>query len=107
MADIRPVEHTPGPWLLKHHGTLYAKGRCGHEQVISTNGHSCSGWSVSNNEQAAHARLVAAAPQLLEVLRQVRYFLRVADIVGDLPREVTSAIDAATQAAIDAATQEG
>jgi len=65
------ITHTPGPWTLhEYHGHVTLKGQCGHDAIINTMGHSCSNPDLYDEEQA-NARLVAAAPELLEALKRV------------------------------------
>jgi hypothetical protein len=65
------MKHTPGPWKINRHGyeSLYA---C-HEFVEGDSGIGvCGIWHPeSHREQDANARLIAAAPELLEALKQV------------------------------------
>ncbi len=65
----RPVGHTPGPWVIsEHHGSLsqYMIGpdKCAHVGTV-TMGDRYGG----RPHAEADARLVAAAPELLEVAR--------------------------------------
>jgi hypothetical protein len=60
------MAHTPGPWTLhKYHGHVAIKAQCGHEAIINAVGHSCGSIGLHDEEQA-NARLIAAAPDLLE-----------------------------------------
>jgi hypothetical protein len=60
------MAHTPGPWTLhKYHGHVAIKAQCGHEAIINAAGHSCGSIGLHDEEQA-NARLIAAAPDLLE-----------------------------------------
>ena len=61
------TKHTPGPWVEKY-GTLY--GSNGEKVVCSSNGlafGSVNSWP----DAAANARLIAAAPELLEALQAI------------------------------------
>jgi len=65
------MEHTPGPWAIVSNN----KG------VINVIGAAdCDGWSTKvalvNNKNNANARLIAAAPDLLEALKHARDQLR-------------------------------
>lgn len=60
-------KHTPGPWSVARHGygTFYEA----HAFIE----HSVCGiwWPDGNVEQEANARLIAAAPELLEALKRL------------------------------------
>lgn len=69
------TQHTPGPWHIGegiYNGNIFAKnGRqkfyhdgCSSRQAVCTIRH---GWNAE--EDNANARLIAAAPQMLEALR--------------------------------------
>ena len=62
-------KYTPGPWVEKRHGypTLYES----HSFVEDSHGSPiCGLWMPDGaDEQKANARLIAAAPELLEVAR--------------------------------------
>ena len=69
------AQHTPGPWHIGegiYNGNIFAKnGRqkfyhdgCSSRQAVCTIRH---GWKAE--EDNANARLIAAAPQMLEALR--------------------------------------
>jgi len=67
------MAHTPGPWKLhRYPGHVEAEnglGCCDHEAIIvNTLGHSCNAEGLQE-EQEDNARLIAAAPDLLEALR--------------------------------------
>ena len=61
------TKHTPGPWRVQATGHSFVVEAHTHTEVISVdeNGNPCR-WSEYNE---ANARLIAAAPELLEVLR--------------------------------------
>ena len=62
MPEIKEVKHTPGPWE--------ACGKAVHAETgreIVFGGHNTR--SGSDEEQRANARLIAAAPELLEALK--------------------------------------
>lgn len=61
------AQHTPGPWLIESGGKS-------HKSINSTNGACVADvWriNVSRQEAAANTRLIAAAPELLEMLIQL------------------------------------
>lgn len=67
MADT--VKHTPGPWE-SNGGTVgaYIEGRHGYTHIAHvTEG---GGASLPSEEAKANARLIAAAPKLLNALKQ-------------------------------------
>lgn len=67
-------KHTPGPWLYKSNGSYFDVGIDNHEDsVIPVYPTVCIGVP---HDQEANARLIAAAPDLLEALEAV---VRVAD----------------------------
>lgn len=69
------TQPTPGPWTLhKYHGHVSIQQTCGHENLIGTLGHSCK--HDSYDEQAANARLVAAAPDLLHACQYALPFMQ-------------------------------
>ena len=87
---------TPGPWFVKHEYNVFAEatGRL----VASTGGHSSSvdGARVVA-ENVANARLVAAAPDLLNALEQCAAVMK-AEGKGDDDAEYTNALAAIKKA---------
>jgi hypothetical protein len=82
--------HTPGPWHVdpfKHHAN-------GNFRVLA---HQCTPVAVVPEHLLADARLIAAAPDLLEALEQARAALPDAwhAVQCDVPVEVLQLIDAA------------
>ncbi|CAN0620436.1 conserved protein of unknown function [Burkholderia multivorans] len=65
MAEIK---HTPGPWTVHHRmrDCVTFEGRDGTENLFLEN---IDGYYACQNEADAH--LIAAAPDLLEALREV------------------------------------
>ena len=61
MADTK---HTPGPWAV--YGTLHPG-----EFIIHQGGHGLAVTRRANGSGNANARLIAAAPELLEALRKL------------------------------------
>ena len=61
------TKHTPGPWRVQATGHSFVVEAHTHTEVISVdaNGNPCR-WSEYNE---ANARLIAAAPELLEALQ--------------------------------------
>ena len=66
------MEHTPGPWKAAESSTMGAAivGNLEDERVIAEIvwNYEEVGWT---DEDEANARLIAAAPELLEALRQI------------------------------------
>lgn len=62
------TSHTPGPWFVPAptYRTLYVEARIGNGMLQEVA--SC-GPTADPAQQAANARLIAAAPELLEALR--------------------------------------
>jgi hypothetical protein len=85
----RTQEHTPGPWAVGSYcmtaHVIYADNGEG-EQIAAA-----SRSAFPDSESDANARLIAAAPDLLAVLKQVRDFWA----GGDAPDDLTNAIHAA------------
>ena len=70
-------KHTPGPWCISKESPTIIKRdlsliRSDHGVLIgSACGHPNSGFYPSESESVANARLIAAAPELYEVARQI------------------------------------
>lgn len=63
-AESRAAKHTPGPWEVGHYGNSFivtAKDRMYDVAVVRT---------IGNEDNAANASLIAAAPALLEALQR-------------------------------------
>jgi 16S rRNA C1402 N4-methylase RsmH len=54
-------KHTPGPWVIERD--------LGHTFIIAEAGGMCADLGVSSPSQDDNARLIAAAPELLEALK--------------------------------------
>lgn len=82
--------HTPGPWAAHHHEST-------DTYTIHVAGRSWESWAVAHvgdcTQDEANARLVAAAPEMLEALKGV---LRVADRKTDEFDAARAAINKAT-----------
>lgn len=58
------AKHTPGPWIVNYDGlNIDTKQDGGIEQVARV--------SRTNEEREANARLIAAAPDLLDALKEI------------------------------------
>jgi hypothetical protein len=66
------TQHTPGPWKVKAHSTAVLAGR----KQICSNVNSASNLPVNMRDDLeiahANARLIAAAPDLLGALQQIK-----------------------------------
>ena len=63
--------HTPGPWHTKREGfsTVYVEASLGNGWVQEVA--ACGPTAAGQDQQEANARLIAAAPDLLEALESV------------------------------------
>ena len=85
MKTKTKVKHTPGPWWT-------SKLEVGTVPMMAVK--ICNAVSGSDYEEAeANARLIAAAPELLTVLKQCAEALRKNS--GKVPAEIEQAIDKA------------
>lgn len=76
MAD--EVSHTPGPWQVDEVRTSCGRAyRIGAGEMLKADKGCCiiyDDYPVDgDNERAANARLIAAAPELLEALKSISY----------------------------------
>ncbi len=65
--------HTPGPWTFRRVGTIegyYVEAASGRQDFPSLLVAKIPIWSASPGKSEAKARLIAAAPELLEKLRE-------------------------------------
>ena len=74
MQDTTTTTHTPGPWeIVKDRDSTqsYVTYRIGRAAISTEKGVTCSNSSalMSVEEAEANARLIAAAPDLLEALQ--------------------------------------
>jgi hypothetical protein len=77
MSETREeakVEHTPGPWRSDDRGPLTQWNEWGIEIVAGSGREIATVWlpNEDRSEADATARLIAAAPDLLEALRRLR-----------------------------------
>jgi hypothetical protein len=92
------TQHTPGPWKVKAHSTAVLAGR----KQICSNVNSASNLPVNMKDDLeiahANARLIAAAPELLEALKlAVRQSSHDMLMTGEELRKCEAAIDKATR----------
>lgn len=67
------AQHTPGPWSVERHP------HSGHPLVAGEGEYvvaDCGNGEIETASEEANARLIAAAPELLEALISLRDFLR-------------------------------
>ena len=91
------TQHTPGPWFIKRrtydNETTYYRVTASDGQGWSDNRY----MSVSGCIDEHDARLIAAAPELLEAVEAAMKLIeRVMPIVGDVTRKARAAIAKAT-----------
>lgn len=91
-------KHTPGPWTVKH-GTnvMGIRSDVGHEGGVANTGSHGSSHVDCMPESEANARLIAAAPDMLLLLRkyideQIRYNIVSLGTVDEI-RRLVKAID--------------
>jgi hypothetical protein len=91
-------KHTPGPWSLKTY--TYFSGGTEQGDVVDPDGRTirvCGFSLTSTPESKANARLIAAAPDLLEVLREILQDGMHCDVVPHLHAKALAAIAKATK----------
>lgn len=68
------MKHTPAPWKLTlinpgpSKGSVFEHWRIGNEEAGNAIVAECYDWTLNKSERDANARLIAAAPELLEAL---------------------------------------
>lgn len=83
---IEPVTHTPGPWRVEGGLPWQPAVRAGGALIAETR---------NRNDDGANARLIAAAPELLEALRNLLNYSEHSDDTSSLCVEVEDAARAA------------
>lgn len=101
------IKHTPGPWHVIQHGTMVVSdpnGDIEKTHIASIVGHNGDA-NFNANGLEANAKLIAAAPDLLEALQRLQ--TAAYNVGGEHVTEHQQLIDAAdsAQAAIAKATQ--
>ena len=96
MGDAMSAQHTPGPWVVGNLDKNDQRLVRGEHFEIATCWHHCVG-SIEK-EMEANARLIAAAPELLEALEQVLIEYDEVDLADHEPQSFTSAINEARAA---------
>ena len=95
------TKHTPGPWTATLANTIIPAKRT---RIIATAWRNSELPSIPEEEQAANAKLIAAAPELLEALRSVRDTMHRRMSAGEVPtQEEAAAFVAAEDAIVKAA----
>jgi len=98
------AQHTPGPWRISGPPPL-----TGDPHEISIKAANIPVARISRSakiafgERAANARLIAAAPELLEALRRIEGLTRAPDTLAAHPITCMQTIEALARAAIDKA----
>lgn len=89
------TQHTPGPWVTGNTDPLLFGRKQGHgtEPIGFIYGPACPELSEVGQQALANARLIAAAPDLLELLREAADCTRHPDY--DWPVEFSHRVDAA------------
>lgn len=70
------AKHTPGPWLRDRESGFDCDVRAANGRKIASvnvqnQPKSKEGWALRKKENEANARLIAAAPELLEALQEI------------------------------------
>lgn len=79
-SQSTPVSHTPGPWEVGDNGVctdlmVYCNDALGSRVANCSD----SGHGITNEQDKANARLIAAAPELLEALQAAQRRLELID----------------------------
>ena len=100
MSD--KTKHTPGPWVVRTIDQSLATVETQDGRYIIGNAGQlrADDWKTGHIERRANARLIAAAPELLEALQKMLPELRglsiVSDTAAEMLREAEAAIAKAT-----------
>ncbi|EKL0657274.1 hypothetical protein ACF0C8_10115 [Pseudomonas aeruginosa] len=88
-------KHTPGPWFINGHEryTKYVEARIGGGWVQEV---AACGPTENPEQQEANARLIAAAPELLEALQSCIQQITALCSADDVPDQARAAIAKAT-----------
>lgn len=65
------MTHTPGPWIINHHGLQQPTGDYDHIHAESNNALQAICKVVRRHDGNANARLIAAAPDMLDLLKDL------------------------------------
>lgn len=106
MTNTRQQGHTPGPW---RNARIYNGSAATHLLwIIDTPRGDIKidfGFGRSNTEQESNARLIAAAPELLEACKLAMKCLAKAEAEGIFDKSVMPLIGAKTLVMLNAAVQ--
>lgn len=82
---MNDTKHTPGPWFTKREGfsTVYIEARIGGGMLQEVA--ACGPTEAGQEQQEANARLIAAAPELLEALQEAKHMF-----AGEYPGHPTT-----------------
>lgn len=89
------TKHTPGPWYLSYpigHDVLIRNSDSPYSAIIA----SVNDYNNDLDRQEANAKLITAAPELLEICKKVLIHLDVAEIEKGLQYDLKLAIKKAT-----------
>lgn len=99
---MNATKHTPGPWHTA--GEQGVQIRSKRDQIAKV-------WTMRGNEWKSNARLLAAAPELLEALEQIVWKLERKEMVASCPErfefakiDINDAVIRLARAAIAKAT---
>ena len=100
MKDTR---HTPGPWRVESYDSIhqYAEIVAGFETIETVRICDVPSWPCAEEEMKANARLIAAAPDLLNLMTAAT---RLDELTGDNLAVYARTFAALARAAIDRAT---
>lgn len=84
-------KHSPGPWSFQDHGSLILDARSGSSQTLVAKVEV----NTYRDEGRYNARLIAAAPELLQTLQMVESVYRKNCVTEGEPSSVLDAIQAA------------
>lgn len=79
MTDEKRLSHTPGPWRVNKYGSIGA-GEFGKKPIVANVEPLYGDDALLYGDSAANARLIAAAPDLLDALKEL-----VAVVRGECP----------------------
>ena len=79
------AKHTPGPWFERREGfsTVYIEARIGGGMLQEVA--ACGPTEAGQDQQAANARLISAAPELLDALRMALDWIDAVPVDLQLP----------------------
>ena len=94
-ASVQSVVHTPGPWTVANNGKSVLAGSVKINQQAGPAAQSAAVAARNELTLQANAKLIAAAPDMLEALRRI---VRHQDIISSSPGLATSTRHIAAQA---------